>query len=289
MTCRRDYTADPSLRERVFTLLDVVFPGIAGAEAALRPWGLDWTAVSTPYVVEDGERVLAHVGLIPFTAELDGVRQPLGSVHAVATDPGHRRQGLFRRAFEELLADCEGRFKTLQLTTSNPEYYEPFGFRHVPEHRWVGPAPTAEAGPLRDLDLTDTGDRALMLALLDARAPVSTHLGVVAERAGFIFNWARKPIAYAADLDVAVAYQRADQTLRVIDVVWRGDAVPPLRTLLARLCAAAPCDRVELYLTPDHWALDLAPEPHLLDGDDYLMVRGPYPSGPLTLPRTLRT
>ena len=73
MTCRRDYTADPSLRERVFTLLDVVFPGIAGAEAALRPWGLDWTAVSTPYVVEDGERVLAHVGLIPFTAELDGV------------------------------------------------------------------------------------------------------------------------------------------------------------------------------------------------------------------------
>jgi hypothetical protein len=34
------------------------------------------------------------------------------------------------------LAWCDDRFETLELGTANPEYYEPFGFRVVPEHRF---------------------------------------------------------------------------------------------------------------------------------------------------------
>lgn len=293
MATRRDYTRDSTLRGRVFELLDVVFPGLAQAERSLRPLGLDWQSVSTPFVIERDGRVLSHVGVIELTESLDGVLQPVGSIHAVGTHPEHRRRGLFRRVFDEVLAHCDERYATLQLTTANPEYYEPFGFRRVPEHRFVadcqGALPRVPSTP-RSLDVDRPADRELLLALLDGRGPASLRLGVAQERAAFLFNWARKPLAYLEQLETIVAYEREGATLRLIDVVSQEELA--LDELVAWFDAGEqPVQRVELYFTPDRFEsrLDLEPQPFLIDGDDHLMVRGPFPALPLMLPRTART
>lgn len=284
-----DYAADPTLQARVFRLLDVVFPGLAAVEQALRPWGLDWCAISTPYVVEREGRVLSHVGLIELEAELDGEETRVGSIHAVATHPDERRRGHYRRLIEELLRDTEGRYRTLWLTTANPEFYEPFGFRHVPEHRFLaeleGPP---QAGPAaRELDLSRAPDRELLLPLLDGREPISARCGVARERAAFLVNAARRPLAWLEDAGAVVAYEREGATLRIRDVVPRPPA--QLDALVAPFARRAPVERVELYFSPDRIEGPLRPEPFLLDGDDHLMVHGPFPEGPLMLPPTLRT
>jgi hypothetical protein len=51
-----------------------------------------------------------------------------------------------------------------------------------------------------------------------------------------------------------------------------------------------PIERVEVYFCPDRLGGDLAPEPHALGGDDWLMVHGEFPpeGKPCMLPRTAR-
>ncbi len=53
---------------------------------------------------------------------------------------------------------------------------------------------------------------------------------------------------------------------------------------------ARPVQRIEVCFASDQLDADLTPEPHPLDGEDYLMVRGPFlPLEPqFMLPRSAR-
>ncbi|MEZ4650889.1 MAG: GNAT family N-acetyltransferase [Candidatus Eisenbacteria bacterium] len=129
------YPDEPELLPRVFALLDVVFPGLSSAAARTAEIGATWESVSRPFVVEEGSRILAHVGLIDLPLVLEGRRTRVGSIHAVATHPDVRRRGLFRRAME-VAEEAFAEYETLILSTENPEYYEPFGFRVAQEHEF---------------------------------------------------------------------------------------------------------------------------------------------------------
>jgi predicted N-acetyltransferase YhbS len=47
--------------------------------------------------------------------------------------PDHQHRGLFRDALERAMTFASTRFEALMLTTLHREYFEPFGFRVVPE------------------------------------------------------------------------------------------------------------------------------------------------------------
>jgi hypothetical protein len=102
---------------------------------------------------------------------------------------------------------------------------------------------------------------------------VSERLGIVRDRAIFLFDTSTWPLSYAADLDAVLAYAVRDRTLRLYDVV--ATRMPSLAQVLAQV--PEEYDRVEVYFTPDRLAADLAPEPHVVGGDEILMVRGPWP------------
>ena len=122
----------------------------------------------------------------------------VGSVHAVATRADRRRRGLCRRLMEEMLAYAEGRYETLVLTTENPQYYTPFGFRVLQEHRFtVRLRPRPRRDGLRVLDLAQESDVALLNRMLDERSPVSEVVGVGREKAVFFVNEGRRPLHYA--------------------------------------------------------------------------------------------
>lgn len=185
-----------------------------------------------------------------------------------------------RTLMEEAIAWCEGRFDALLLTTGEPAIYERFGFRCVPEHRFAGNIRGSGGSGLRPLDRKSAEDGALLLRLLDARAPVSPRLGIVRDRAIFLFDTASWPLRYAESLDAVVACAAKEGTLRVYDVV--AERPPPLDAVL--VLAPEPFERVEVYFAPDDpgsWA----PEPHPLGPDDHMMIRGPWPvDGPAMLP-----
>ncbi len=294
---KHSYASDPTLGDRVFDLLEQTFPGVGQARDNGVRFGATWESVSTPYVHREGSRVLAHVGLMAMPLEVAGRPAVVGGVHGVATDPSARRRGLFRGLIEELLADTAERFPTLMLTTLHREYFEPFGFRVVPESIFrTRVSPRVGMPTARSLDLADPTDRALMHRLLAARAPVSSVLGVGAEKACWAFYEYRSPIRYLPELDLAVIAVRRERTLALYDVV--GSTIPPLERILAGLGESV--DQVVAYFSPDRLAAEFAAEPHDLEGgpeslepgerDFVFMVRGPFAAAgrPLMLPRPAR-
>ncbi len=287
---RCSFADDPTLSPRLFTLLDRVFPGIGGAAAHARRLGGVWEEASTPFVhFENGEAV-AHVGVIELPLILMGKEARVGSIHGVAAHPDHRRRGHYRKVMEEALEHCAGRFATLVLTTEHPEYFSPFGFREVREHRFIlrGMGRNAPGGA-RLLDLSDSTDIALLNRLLETREPVSRVVGVGPEKAVFCVNEGRRPLHYLPDLDTLLCLELEGRVLRLFDVV--SPRLPALDAIVARL--PRPVDEVILHFSPDRMGVRARSEAYLLDhdGPSHLMVRGGFPpeGGPFTLPRPART
>jgi predicted N-acetyltransferase YhbS len=158
-TARRSYAEDESLAPRLFPLLERCFPGFAAQEQAARAIGMRWEEASTPFLYEEGGEIISHVGLLPLPLVFLGREVAVGGIHAVATDPAHRRRGRYRALMAEALAFAKERYATVQLTTAAPELYTPFGFRVIPEHRFVGAlAKPASAWGVRPLDLSRPDD-----------------------------------------------------------------------------------------------------------------------------------
>jgi GNAT superfamily N-acetyltransferase len=284
------YLDEPDLLARVRALLGPIFPGVPEAIDLAAPLGLPWERCSTPFVREVDGRLLAHVGVIEMRFFLAGAERRVGILHAVATDATERRRGHYRAIMDLLLPWCAERWETLVLNTGQPELYEPFGFRHVPEHRFVVDrdvtASPRSGERFRHLDYADAADRKRLRTLLEERAPVSRRLGVVAETAAFAFNECARPPAFSAELDAVVCFEHDGTTLRLYDVVAR--RLPSLDEIVARI--DRPVRRVELYFAPDQVEPSARPEAHVLHGDEHLMVRGPFPpeGEPLMLPRPAR-
>jgi predicted N-acetyltransferase YhbS len=286
---RRAFADDPTLCRRVFALLDLAFgEDLSGQERAARRLGMRWEDVSTPFCRFEGGELVAHVGVLALPLMVNGRPLRAGGIHAVATHPGRRRRGLYRSVMEEALAWCDARFDALELCTVQPELYEPFGFRVLPEQRFVGPGPRAPGRDgLRALDYRAPGDVALLHRLLVQRTPVSQRLGVAGGADVLLFDEARRPLHHAPDLDAVLSLELEPGVLRLYDVVAR--EIPPLAEILARIPAAP--ERVEVYFAPDRLAAPaLRAEPCVLNGDERFMVRGPFPEpdGPAMLPRTGR-
>ncbi len=319
------YLSAPDLESAVFGLLDIVFPGISAHAARIAAMGAQaeaagvdpyaeapgmlsrpgsvaasvrWDHVSTPFTAIHDGKVVAHVGVIEVPAVVMGTPTTVATIHAVATHPEHRRKGLYRGVMDEALRHCSGRFETQILTTEHPEYFQPFGFRHVQEHRFRHvrtPFSRQEdrsqgtGTAFRLLDMSDGSDLAILFALLENRAPVSQIVGVVRENAIFCFNEGWRPLYYEPGLGAIICMESEGNTLRLYDIVaW---TIPRLDTILEQLPHSV--NEVVIHFSPDCLDTVYEPEPYLLDhdGPSYLMVRGPFPADTerFTLPRPART
>lgn len=269
---RHDYASDPTLLSRVFELYEHPWPGMTARAEGARGWGMRWD-VSTHFLHCEGEDVISHVGVLEINLVVGGRPMLVGGIHAVATHPGHRLRGHSRRLMEEALKWCDERYGTL-LLTGEPQLYDRYGFRSVLEHRFAGKRRGSGGRGLRLLDRKSAADGGLLLRLLDSRAPVSERLGIVRDRAIFLFDTALWPLHYAEDLDAVIAYTAKEGALKLYDVV--AERMPRLDDVLALI--PEPFERIEVYFTPDRiGATDLTPESHPLGLDDHLMIRGPWP------------
>jgi GNAT superfamily N-acetyltransferase len=277
---RRSYADDLGLCDRVFDLLVTWIPALRPMRDRAERLRWRWQDVSTPFVHERDGRVISHVGVLEQTWTLGGVERRMGGIHAVCTLASERRQGLYRILMEEVLAHCDARYPTVELSTEHPEYYEPFGFRRVPEHRFRAPVDWRGGGRgFRPMDLSGP-DAGLLVRLLEARAPVSRSFGVVRESAVFKFNQGSGAnLHYCEALDlVAVMSRRDDGTLELYDLVAR--ELPSLAALLARI--DEPVREVLFHFNPEHLEAGATPEP--TSGEDVLMVRGEFPFGGPEIP-----
>jgi predicted N-acetyltransferase YhbS len=269
---RREYLEEPGLSDRVFELLETWFTGISEPRRVALQLGGCWDDCSTPFVCEIDGRIVSHVGLLEMPYVVRGERVAFGGVHGVCTLESERRKGHFRRLMDELLAYCEGRYATLVLSTENPEYYEPFGFRVIPEHRFIARvAFGAGRGGFRSFDPEGAADLERLDHLLEDRAPVSNVVGIVAESQVFKFSQGTAGLHYSDALECFAVFALEGTRLVLSDLVAR--EIPTLESLLSQI--ASPVEQVEFHFSPDRFDVDARPELFRYDTDFY-MARGPF-------------
>ncbi len=268
------YSQEPELAHHVLPLLDRSFPTIVPWLESAKALGSDFFQVSTPFLRFEGDRLVAHLGVIDIPLMVNGHEMVVSDLHAICTHPDFQGRGYSRAVMEEALEWCAARGAATVLFTGRPFLYERYGFRAVRESRFVArgawPASGPKTIPLRALNLHQPDDLAILHRLLAERAPVSRRLGVIHERAAFLFNAVHQPLYYAEGSDFVVATETEETILRFYDVVAK--RMPTLAEIMAHV--ETPIDRVEVYFTPDGLEADFIAEPHVLDGGSYFMVRG---------------
>lgn len=282
------FADDPHLSDRLFDLLAAVFPDIELRQlaAVARDLGASWESASTPFIKFEGERAIAHVGVLELPLCIMGQSIKAGGIHAVATHPDFRRRGHYRDCMEAALEYCDSRYETLLLTTSQPELYQPFGFQVIPESAFVLPCSMqGQQQGMRVLNLQDSGDRALLNRLLDTRIPVSNVVGVYPEKALFFVNEASRSLYYAPALDALIVMELENQHLHLFDVVMHQPL--SLTQLLEQI--PEPIEKVTFYFSPDRFNVQAEAIPQVLE-EAHLMVRGAFAAvgQPLMLPRSAR-
>ncbi|NJR40211.1 MAG: GNAT family N-acetyltransferase [Leptolyngbyaceae cyanobacterium CSU_1_4] len=252
----------------------MVFPEIELRKFASmgRELGASWEAASTPFMKFEGGKAIAHVGVLELPLWIMGQPVQAAGIHAVATHPKFRRQGHYRDCIEAALEYCNTRYKTLILTTPQPELYYPFGFRRVLESAFtVSCKVTPQKDGFRVLNLHHENDRTLLHRLLDTRRPISNVVGVLSEKPVFLVNEASRPLYYAEDLDTLVVMEQEGDRLHIFDVV--ADHALSLIEILR--CIPDPVKEVILYFSPDRLEPKAQAIPQVLE-NAYLMVRGSF-------------
>ncbi|MBO3460206.1 GNAT family N-acetyltransferase [Aetokthonos hydrillicola CCALA 1050] len=268
----------------------MVFPGAGIRDLAeqARKLGVAWEDASTPFARfhEDGS-LISHVGVLEIPMRLMGEDVVVGGVHAVCTHPDFRRRGYYREIMNEVLDYCDKRYQTLVLTTSNPEFYHPFGFRFVQEHIFIATvnSPSSVNG-IRLLDINNIDDVKLLHRLLETREPVSNIIGVVNAKALFLVNEATRSMYYFPDLDTIACMSIENNELKLYDLV--APKIFPLQELIQRI----PHDIKSccIYFNPQSLNINAEALPDMLDGDSHLMVRGRFTpeNQKFMLPRSAR-
>ncbi|MBD2196711.1 MULTISPECIES: GNAT family N-acetyltransferase [Calothrix] len=290
MNCDRfqqSFAVDPSLSGKLFDLLEITFPGLSSLAECGRKLGASWEAASTPFIYFHEGIAISHVGVVEIPFYIMGKRVTVGGIHAVATRPEFRRKGYYRAVMNEVLEYCDKLYETLVLSTSQPEFYLPFGFRVVAEHIFkVQCNSTGSTDGWRQLDLTTDKDLRLLHRLLETRVPVSNVVGVVQEKAVFFVNEGSRPLYYAADLDAIACMEIEDTRLHLFDIVSTN--IHPLSEILVRIPQFI--EEVVIYFSPELLNTEnVQAFPGVIE-ETVLMVRGKFAAEKekFMLPRSAR-
>ncbi|MBW4646649.1 MAG: GNAT family N-acetyltransferase [Goleter apudmare HA4340-LM2] len=284
---KRSFSNDANLSYQLFNLLEVVFPGISNAITQIQKLGITWEAASTPFIRFHDDKAVTHVGVLEIPMQIMNNTVTVGGIHAVATHPEFRRRGYYREVMEEVLRYCDQRYQTLLLTTSNPEFYTPFGFRIIPEHLFkIQCNSINDSNGFQVLNFAEHQHIRLLHRLLETRVPISNIVGVVNEKSLFCFNEGRNILHYAEDLDLITCMSIKNHQLHLFDLVTT--QIYPLQEILSRI--PQNITEVVIYFSPELLDVgDIEVLPYFFDGG-VLMVRGVFAaeSEKFMLPRSAR-
>lgn len=277
----RQIREDEALRESFFELAARVF---ALPFAAWYQGGY-WSERYIPYVVAQGERVVANASANIVDTVWQGRPERYIQIGTVMTDPAHRGQGLARWALEAILTDWRQRCSGIYLYANDRvlDFYPKFGFERAQEYQHTRPvAPVA--GDFVRLDMRRLEDRERLLCCYRRSNPYAALPCQGNE--GLLMFYCTGPmeqeVYYSRELGLAAVAQREGNTLACHDLF--GPPGPPLAEVLARL-AAPGVDRAVLGFTPrDARGCVAAP---LVQEETLFVLRGkeyPFAAGRVMFP-----
>ena len=183
----RDGPPDPEHRTAIYRLLlDIFDVDVSPIDA----FGLaDPTYRAFSYLDAAG-CVVANAATFTLKLIIAGKRVHAMGIQSVATRPEWRRRGLSHDLLQRALRWCDASARLTFLMTAIPAFYEPMGFRIVPQFAYVGDAPAVahRAPGCRRLDLNADQDCRLLVRVLRHRVPVSARFAVDGSAGSFVLN-----------------------------------------------------------------------------------------------------
>ena len=254
---RKAYYNDLRLRGKLSDFAGRIFPGFSFEK---------WNALGyefreyTPFSYFRGGEIVANVSASPMSVVINGKTIRAVQIGTVGTLPEYRRRGLIRELMERAEDHWRGQasFDFLFANETSTRFYQQFGFRPVPQHRFTAKAPafTPPGQSGRKVNLGDKKDRDLLFNLAKRRSSVSEILGVVDHAWLLLFHAAtayRENIVHIPHLDLCVIGKSKDKTLHVVDII--GETPPPAFQEIYPFIATADIETIEFHFTPDQMGL----------------------------------
>ena len=230
------------------------------------------TSMPFGYFDEAG-RCVANFSAFSMPLVIDGRRARAVGYQSGAVRPEYRGKGLYRDLMQRAFgwAEAEG-FELGLLLTDKPGLYEPYGFRIVEQHMFMGTVPAAAtAQPCRHLSIESDEDVKLIRSILAERMPVSERFAVAGQAVEFLLNGCFDPsirLSHMADHDAVVAWREEAGTFHLLDIAGRD--IPSLAQVVSALKPSA--ERIAVYFSTDR--LDWNGEAERYEGSCELMVAG---------------
>jgi GNAT superfamily N-acetyltransferase len=267
---RQDYFGDTAAWSALVALLRHTFDIDVGILD--RFGGPDPTSMPFGYFDADGT-CIANFSAFSMPVMVEGRPVKAAGFQSGAVRPEWRGRGLYRDLMNRAFARCDGQgFELGLVLTDKPALYEPFGFRVVPQHKFVGSPPPIQPQTLsRRLSLENAADIDLLKQLLLSRGPASGRFAVVSQVEMFFLNSFFDPevrLDYLAAFDAVAAWKEDGRTVQLLDVVGR--VIPSLSDILAALGVIP--DHVEVCFPSDRLEWQGMPEVHA--SGTSLMIRG---------------
>lgn len=263
----------------VHTLYDEAFPGLPAGIARARAAGSEWNAVTTPFALFEGDRCIAHVGLLVHPMVLGGQRVEIAGIHAVCTTADRRMRGHARRLLAAALAHADRSHTLAKLCTDDPPVYEGQGFRVTPTWQFHATAEARDGVTTRALKPLDHApDRTLLAELLAAPA-LPSHQCATADGGWLVTIDAalsrriHTAFRLVAVHDALVVSDRQDDgSVLIVDVI--APELPPAEVVLGAVADLG--DRFVWGFSPDRFDPDATPV-RTPEDHGHFMVRGAWP------------
>ncbi len=82
---KQSFSADPTLSDKLFDLVEVTFPGLSNLAECGRKLGASWETASTPFIRFHDDIAITHVGVLEIPMQIMEQRITVGGIHGVAT------------------------------------------------------------------------------------------------------------------------------------------------------------------------------------------------------------
>lgn len=263
-----DYTVDMTLYDQCLTLMDSCFPGIKAMADKGRSRNAYWDKASIPFILREGQEIIAHLGLWPFEFVIQGKHYNGVALHGICTKEEFRKKGHFTKLMQEASKFAKENYDFSFLFTDKPYLYEKFGFKVLEEHDFVYDfASKGQGFKIRKIDLDNPEDLSLVQRLYSNRVPLSNCFSIAKENAVTILNLAFVPVYYIEELDTLVVYQIKDDVLYVKDIV--STKTYDLNQILSSI--SDKFSKVILQFSPDNFLkIPFNPTTAVIDG--YFMI-----------------
>jgi len=246
-----DYNVDSTLFKRCMPLIDSIFPGCKALAEQGSKYGASWTACSIPFIIEQDQEIIAHLGFIPFDFILDGKSLSVAALHAVCTKPEYRGRGHFKTLMKEALDYANEYCDSVFLFTDTPNLYTPFHFKTITQFNFLVQRKNTsnKKNELRKLSFDIPEDLKIIHRLAKEHLLISNDLHVK-QNVVLLLNMMDASLYYSEKKEFIIAYELKGKMLHIKYIMSQTQY--NLDEILSYI--SKPFENVMLHFCPDKFA-----------------------------------